>query len=405
MIPVGRVRLALWAALLAACVAVIARTQISTDMSAFLPRSPSPAQQVLVDQVREGVVSRLILLGLEGAPPAALAKLSRELARRLRGVDAFASVSNGDDSALAAERDFLWRNRFVLSPSVAPARFTSAGLHDALQRDVELLSSGLAVLVKQTLASDPTGEMLTVIDEFLGEHGPHKADGVWFSPDETRALVVVQTRAGGLDTDAQQQALRAIDDAFRAARQVVPEAAAAHLLETGPGVFAVHTRATMEEDVSRFSTLATVLIAGLLLFAYRSLREMIELPIVKKHLGPLLERHRRSIEVLRERIDARDGVIYFDVSDLDLEGYNKFIPYYLNPGALYSVGLSASPTRAKVSVGTSPWKDIPPNVNLASLCEKYGGGGHARVAAISFGPGDLVRARQVAKEIAATLRG
>ena len=275
MIPVGRVRLALWAALLAACVAVIARTQISTDMSAFLPRSPSPAQQVLVDQVREGVVSRLILLGLEGAPPAALAKLSRELARRLRGVDAFASVSNGDDSALAAERDFLWRNRFVLSPSVAPARFTSAGLHDALQRDVELLSSGLAVLVKQTLASDPTGEMLTVIDEFLGEHGPHKADGVWFSPDETRALVVVQTRAGGLDTDAQQQALRAIDDAFRAARQVVPEAAAAHLLETGPGVFAVHTRATMEEDVSRFSTLATVLIAGLLLFAYRSLRVLL----------------------------------------------------------------------------------------------------------------------------------
>jgi hypothetical protein len=138
--------------------------------------------------------------------------------------------------------------------------------------------------------------------------------------------------------------------------------------------------------------------------AYRSLREMIELPIVKQYLGPLLERHRRSMDILRERIDARDSVIYFDVSDLDLEGYNKFIPYYLNPSAIYSVGVSASPTRAKVSVGTSPWKEIPPNVNLASICEKYGGGGHARVAAISFGPGDLVRARQVAKEIAASLR-
>jgi len=138
--------------------------------------------------------------------------------------------------------------------------------------------------------------------------------------------------------------------------------------------------------------------------AVRSLDEMIQLPAVKKHLGPLLERHRRSVEILRERADSRGGVIYFDVSDLDLEGYNKFIPYYLNPGAVYSVGVSASPTRAKVSVGTSPWKEIPPDVNLASLCEKYGGGGHARVAAISFGPGDLVRARHVAKEIAATLR-
>ena len=135
-----------------------------------------------------------------------------------------------------------------------------------------------------------------------------------------------------------------------------------------------------------------------------SLAEMIELPIVKKHLKPLLDRHRRSIDILRERADQRGGVVYFDVSDLDLEGYNKFIPYLLFPSAIYSVGVSASPTRSKVSVGTNPWKEPDPEVNLASLSEKYGGGGHARVAAISFGPGDLVRARQVAKEIAAKLR-
>jgi len=134
------------------------------------------------------------------------------------------------------------------------------------------------------------------------------------------------------------------------------------------------------------------------------LAEIIELPFIKRHLNPLLERHRQSMDVLRERADCRDGVVYFDVSDLDLEGYNKFIPYYLYPDALYSVGVSASPTRAKVSVGTSPWKEASAEVNLANLCEKYGGGGHARVAAISLGPGDLVRARQVAKEIVSTLR-
>jgi hypothetical protein len=132
--------------------------------------------------------------------------------------------------------------------------------------------------------------------------------------------------------------------------------------------------------------------------------EIVELPLIKKHLGPLLERHRRSIDILRERADARNGVIYFDVSDLDLEGYNKFVPYYLFPDALYSVGVSASPVRAKISVGTNPWKEAAADVNLAALCEKYGGGGHARVAAISLGPGDLVRARQVAKEIASSLR-
>ena len=136
-----------------------------------------------------------------------------------------------------------------------------------------------------------------------------------------------------------------------------------------------------------------------------SLSEMIELPIVKKHLGPLLERHRRSIDILRERADSRGGVVYFDVRRfLDLEGYNKFIPYYLFPDALYTVGVSASPARSKISVGTNPWKEAAAEVNLAALCEKYGGGGHARVAAISLGPGDIVRARSIAKEIAATLR-
>jgi hypothetical protein len=135
-----------------------------------------------------------------------------------------------------------------------------------------------------------------------------------------------------------------------------------------------------------------------------SLDEIVRLPIIARHLEPLLERHRKSVDVLRGRAEAQDGVIYFDVSDLDLEGYNKFIPYFLNPGCLYSVGVSASPTRAKVSVGTNPWMEADAEVNLAALCERYGGGGHARVAAISFGPDDLLHAREVAQEIAATLR-
>jgi hypothetical protein len=138
--------------------------------------------------------------------------------------------------------------------------------------------------------------------------------------------------------------------------------------------------------------------------AYRPLAEMIKLPLVAKYLAPLLERHRRSIELLRERSESRDGAIFFDVSDLDLEGYNKFIPYLLHPESVYSVSVSSSPVRAKVSLGTNPWNQATADKNLASLAEKYGGGGHPRVAAISFEPGDLPRARQVARELVAVLR-
>ncbi len=139
--------------------------------------------------------------------------------------------------------------------------------------------------------------------------------------------------------------------------------------------------------------------------AYRPLAEMIKLPLVAKHLQPLLERHRRSIEILRERSEARDNVIFFDVADLDLEGYNKFIPYLLHPECVYSVSVSASQVRAKVSLGTNPWNQATADKNLASLAEKFGGGGHPRVAAISFEPSDLPRAREVARELVAVLRG
>ena len=138
--------------------------------------------------------------------------------------------------------------------------------------------------------------------------------------------------------------------------------------------------------------------------AYRPLAEMVTLPIVVKHLGPLLERHRKSIEILRHRCEAEDGVIFFDVSDLDMEGYNKFIPYLLHPECVYSVSASASAVRAKVSLGTNPWNQSTADKNLASLAEQYGGGGHHRVSAISFEPQDLERARKVARDLAAVLR-
>jgi hypothetical protein len=137
---------------------------------------------------------------------------------------------------------------------------------------------------------------------------------------------------------------------------------------------------------------------------HRSLAEMLKLPIVARHLGPLLERHKRTIDLLGERAVERDGVVFFDVSDLDLEGHNKFIPYLLFPHCLYSVGVSSSPTRTKISLGSNPWNDASAEKNLAAIAEEFGGGGHPRVAAISLAPGEIERAREIARQIADRLR-
>ncbi len=270
-----RLALGVWLLVIALCVAVIARTRLQTDMTAFLPRSASMAQQVLTEQVRNGVASRLILLGIEGAKPATLAALSKSLAARLRHEAAFADVANGDDASLAGTREFFWRNRYLLSPGVVADRFTVGGLHAALEADLGLLGSDMGALIKDSLPHDPTGELLTLLRPLAGMKRPHNRDGVWLSPDENRALLLVHARAAGFDIDAQQAALALIDADFHASRQAVAGAAGARLVESGPGVFAVQTRATMKRDASRFSLLATAVAAGLLVYAYRSARVLL----------------------------------------------------------------------------------------------------------------------------------
>jgi hypothetical protein len=137
-----------------------------------------------------------------------------------------------------------------------------------------------------------------------------------------------------------------------------------------------------------------------------SLDEVLMQPFVADLLPPLLERHKQAIELIRERSDTRDGTVFFDISDRPLEGFNKFIPYYLHPEVTYSIGLSKSSFRTKVAVGSNPWTTARPEemVNLAQICERYGGGGHARVGAISFPPDQADRARAAAEEIVAELR-
>ncbi len=134
------------------------------------------------------------------------------------------------------------------------------------------------------------------------------------------------------------------------------------------------------------------------------LAEIIAQPEIHELYGPLYERHLRSIEVIRKKAVCTDGVVSFDLIGLDLEGYNKFIPYYLFPASVYTVSVSTSSFRTKVSVGSNPWAPVPLTHNLASICERYGGGGHPRVGAISFDIGAEEEARRVAGEIVEELK-
>jgi hypothetical protein len=136
----------------------------------------------------------------------------------------------------------------------------------------------------------------------------------------------------------------------------------------------------------------------------KPLTEIAALPHIRQAFDELYRQHLQSIDLIRERAKLDGGVVFFDLADQGGEGFNKFIPYYLFPAAVYSVALSRSRERTKIAVGSNPWNPTPKDANLASICERFGGGGHAKVAAISLPPGDLERAREVAGQIVAELR-
>jgi hypothetical protein len=129
------------------------------------------------------------------------------------------------------------------------------------------------------------------------------------------------------------------------------------------------------------------------------LDDIIAAPEVQAVYQPLYKRHLRAIDIIGKRAECKDGVVFFDLIGLDLEGYNKFIPYYLFPHSTYTVSVSTASFRTKVSVGSNPWAQGPITHNLASICERYGGGGHPRVGAISFEKNDIESARRVAAEV------
>ena len=259
--------LAIWLATLLACAMVIAQTRFVADMTAFMPRDPSERQQLLIDQLHDGIIARLILIGIEGGDATERARLSNELAAKLHETNMFVGVQNGGDASQENDRAYFFDNRYLLSPGVTPERFTSEGLHTSIANTIEGLSSNSGLILKQLLPRDPTGETLQLLEQFAGASQPRSIEGAWASRDGKRALLMAHTRAAGSDTDAQSQTLHTIQQVFD---QLPGRNAETRLVMSGASVFSVSSRNTILGEVSRLATASLVLVICLLLVVYRS---------------------------------------------------------------------------------------------------------------------------------------
>ncbi len=265
----------LWGLLALAAAALVARAHYTADLSAFLPRSPTAAQRLLVQQLREGLAGRLIMVAIGGSDPRTRAAVAAGVTGRLRGDPAFVAVSDGDASGSEASAQLLFEHRYLLSDSVTPQRFSVAGLHAAIGDTLDLLTSPEGLVFKSRFTRDPTGEMAGILDSFAAPT-PRTLEGVWASPDGQRALLLAETRAAGSDLDAQEAAAAAVARGFAAAVAALPGASGrVSLMMSGPGVFAVSARNTIREQVVRLSLVGSLLIATLLYLVLRSVRALL----------------------------------------------------------------------------------------------------------------------------------
>ncbi len=250
--------------------ALFALVPVRTGLAEFLPLGHTRASEFLVNELRSGAASSLLLAGIEGAPPEELARLSRATGAALRASGKFSFVGDGTTTLGESEQALLFRHRYLLSPDTRPEVFDTAALRAKLEALLDGLRSAASPLLAQFGFADPTGAFFGLARTFLSESRVEARNGAWFAAGAeppTRALLLARTRGAGLDAEAQAEAV----SAFRAAFEAADPGGGARLLLSGPGVFAAEAATAIRADVRMMTVLSCALLAAFLLWRTRSL--------------------------------------------------------------------------------------------------------------------------------------
>ena len=259
----------IWLCAVALAAIAVLRANYVADMSAFLPANPTNNQSILIEQLTHGALSRTILIGIEGANSETLAKASQELSAAMQSSQRFSMVQNGNPESTRKDQAFIFNNRYLLSPTTIE-HFSEQGLHKAISESIELLGSPLGLMIKKIFPKDPTGELLSVINNLGFTNQIESSHGVWVVNNGQRALLLAQTKATGTDTDQQEAAVHFIRAQFDLIQKSIGSKLT--LKMTGSPVFSVNARETIHSQVLLFSALGLTAISCLFLWVFRSIK-------------------------------------------------------------------------------------------------------------------------------------
>lgn len=118
---------------------------------------------------------------------------------------------------------------------------------------------------------------------------------------------------------------------------------------------------------------------------------------------PLGRAHEAFVKLVEQRSEVVGQVVLVDLSDRIIDVAGKFVTYALHPESAYSVMLTRSKARCKISIGYNPWSPMPRRHNIAAICERHGGGGHPVVGAITLKAEVVDEAKRLIRSIAEEL--
>jgi len=296
----------------------------------------------------------------------------------------------------------------------ASAAYVTRFLESGFYPDAEFLYTGLAHRADQLFEDNLFDGDANVIVDF--KYATHPNLTWWFDHHQSAFLSPADAEHFRHDTSGRKM----FDPSFRSCTKFIAHVAQSRFQFTAPDLEdlvkwadivdgALYENAEAAVELHEPAMKLTLVIEGVKGHAIveKIIRKMQREPLpciiadaeVQAEYRRLHADHLKNIEIIRRRGSCQKGVIFFDLIEDGIEGYNKFIPYYLFPDSIYTVSVSTSSFRTKVSVGSNPWAREPLRHNLATICERYGGGGHPKVGAISFPIGAVEEARRAAAEI------
>jgi len=174
-------------ALIAICILAL-RLQLSFDLSLFFPQKTSLMHEVLLEQLKSGPGSRLLVIGINGRDQEELADISDQMRRQLAASPAFVNVLNGENADEEAIVPEPVASYYLLMGNID---YSEASLQGVFQLRLQDLAFGGGSELLDLIARDPFLLTLEVLQRLM----PVAMKGdMWFAADGS-AVLLAETRA------------------------------------------------------------------------------------------------------------------------------------------------------------------------------------------------------------------